>query len=149
MTLLARDKQGPELIYQVLLYPSTDHGATLDTARTGVEYTLNTLDRVYFHSECYLNSWEEAANPLASPLRAACFANLPPALIVTAEYDYLHEQGQRYAEQLQAAGVPVTYRHYPDMMHGFINMAAFLDKGKQALIEVGLALRDALYAVKV
>ncbi|HEY1354231.1 MAG TPA: alpha/beta hydrolase [Ktedonobacteraceae bacterium] len=144
VTHMARDRGRPAFCYQVLLYPSTDHSATFETAGTGVEYTLNTLDRVRFHTASYLNSREEAANPLASPLLAENFADLPPALIITAEYDYLHEQGRLYAERLQAAGVPVSYKHYHDMMHGFINMAEFLDTGRQALTEVGITLRRAL-----
>lgn len=143
VTHMARDRGGPAFCYQVLLYPSTDHSAVLDSTKTGVEYTLNTLDRVRFHTASYLNSQEEAANPLASPLLAENFANLPPALLITAEYDYLHEQGRLYAQRLQAAGVPVMYKHYHDMMHGFINMAEFLDTGKQALTEVGVMLHRA------
>jgi acetyl esterase len=143
---MARDQQGPTLVYQLLLYPSTDHSAALDTTKTGFAYTMNTLERVQFHSECYLNSWEDASNPQASPLLAGNFANLPPTLLVTTEYDFLHEQGKCYAERLQAAGADVTYKHYHDMMHGFISMAAFLDKGKQALTEIGTTLYHAFYA---
>lgn len=143
---MARDQEGPALVYQLLLYPSTDLNAALDPTKTGFEYTLNTLERVQFHSECYLNSWEEAANPQASPLLARNFANLPATLLVTTEYDFLHEQGRCYAERLQAAGVDVTYKHYHDLMHGFISMAAFLDKGKQALTEIGATLHQAFYA---
>jgi acetyl esterase len=146
VTHIVRDQGGPALIYQVLLYPSTDHSAALDTTKTGFEYTINTLERIHLHSESYLNSWEDATNPYASPLLAQNFANLPPALVITAEYDFLYEQGQRYAERLQAAGVQVTHKHYSDMMHGFISLAAFLDQGKQGLIEVGTTLRGALYA---
>ncbi len=142
---MARDNGGPALLYQALLYPSTDLSATLDPARTGVEYTMNTLERAYFHTECYINTWEEAKNPQISPLLAENLAGLPPTLMVTAEYDLLLEQDQQYAERLQEAGVLVTSRHYSGMMHGFINMADFLDQGKLALTEVGMTLRRVFY----
>lgn len=145
VTHLARDQGTPELCYQVLLYPSTDHSAVLDTARTGIEYTLLKAERSYFHSESYLNSWEDASNPLASPLLAENFANLPPALVITTEYDLLYEQGLLYVERLREAGVPVIHQHYDDMMHGFISMAAFLDKGQIALTRIGIALYQAFY----
>jgi acetyl esterase len=144
VTHLARDQQGPALSYQMLLYPSTDHDALLDTSKRGYAYSMNTLERIRFHSESYLNDWVEARHPHASPLRAPSFAHLPPALVVTAEYDYLYEQGRCYAERLQAAGVPVLHKHYASMMHGFLSMTAFLDTSKQALQEIGQILAQAL-----
>jgi Esterase/lipase len=144
-TLIARDQGEPHLSYQVLLYPSTDLSVTLPSTENKVEYTLLTTERANFHSACYLNGWEDALNPKASPLLATSLAHLPPALVVTTGYDLLHEQGRRYAEQLQAADVPVTYRHYPDMMHGFISMADFLDRGKEALTDIGKTLYHVFY----
>ncbi len=149
VTHLARDQGGPELFYQVLLYPSTDHSAVLDSTQDGVEYTLLKAERSYFHSESYLTSWEDATNPLASPLFAKDFTHLPPALVITTEYDLLYEQGIRYVERLRAAGVPVLHKHYDDMMHGFISMAALLDKGQQALIEIGTTLHQVFYPAQL
>lgn len=142
---IARDQGGPALIYQLLLYPQTDLSAPLDPASTGLEHTMLTIERATFHTASYVRSQEDELNPQGSPLLADSLANLPPALVITTEYDLMRDQGRLYAERLQASGVSVTYKHYGDMMHGFISMATLLDRGKQALQEVGEILQSALY----
>ena len=75
-------------------------------------------------------------------MRAKSFSNLPPALILTAGYDPLRDEGEAYAEKLQAAGVNVTLTRYPGMIHAFIRMTAQLDKANEALGQVAAALKE-------
>jgi acetyl esterase len=91
----------------------------------------------------FLNDKSQSNEPYASPLRAPNLSNLPPALIITAEYDPLRDEGQAYGKRLQDAGVTVMLSHYPGMIHAFIRMTARLDKAKQALDEIAGTLNDA------
>ena len=83
----------------------------------------------------------------ASPLLAKSHANLPPALVITAGYDPLLDEGRAFAEKLRAAGVEVEYREYADMVHGFVLFGGVLDTANAALAECGAALRRAFERV--
>ena len=91
----------------------------------------------------YLRDASDGADFRASPLRARDFGNLPPALVITAEFDPLRDEGRAYADRLREAGTPVLYREYPGMVHGFVTSAGVLDAGKQAVREAAAALKDA------
>jgi acetyl esterase len=91
----------------------------------------------------YLTDAADGQNPYASPLLATDLSGLPPALVVTAEYDPLRDEGAAYAERLTQAGVPVMYSDYPGMIHGFFGMALMLDTAKRAVSDVCGELRSA------
>jgi acetyl esterase len=93
--------------------------------------------------EHYLQSKEEKLNPMVSPLLARDLSNLPPALIVTAEYDPLRDEGEQYGQRLQEAGVPVIVRRYDGLTHGFFNTASVIDKARDAVAESAQTLREA------
>ncbi len=141
---MARDKGGPKIVYQVLVYPATDYfiPGTASFHENADGYFL-TRDSIVWFFNHYANSEEDANNPLMSPLRAKDFHNLPPALVITAEYDPLRDEGEMYATRLQEAGVSVTSTRYNGMIHGFFTMAGMMDQSKVAIAEVGAALRTA------
>jgi len=144
VTQLARDRGGPELRFAVLIYPATDATMASPSIRdNGEGYLLTAEDMRWFYGH-YLRTPEDALDPLASPLHAARFDGLPPAVVVTAELDPLRDEGEAYAARLQAAGAAVTLRRYPGMIHGFVPMLGVLGQAKDAVDEIGQALRTAL-----
>jgi len=144
--LLNRDQGGPAIKQQVLLYPVTDYylpgTATYSEFASG--YTLGR-DLLIWCWNHYLKSDEDINNPYICPLRSASFANLPPAFIITAEYDPLREECELYAKKLQDAGVDVTLTRYAGMVHGFIMHWRIYDKALDSLHEIGRELKKTLY----
>jgi acetyl esterase len=136
VSMMARDRQGPRIDLQILIYPITDFSfdtPSYDENNTGCMLTRDMMKWFWNH---FIGDERQADDPYASPLRAKNFADLPPALILTAEYDPLRDEGEAYGQKLQAAGVNVTLTRYPGMVHGFIRMTAVLDKANEALGEV-------------
>ncbi|HEY9850275.1 MAG TPA: alpha/beta hydrolase [Leptolyngbyaceae cyanobacterium] len=141
VTLMARDRGTPALIYQVLIYPVTQYGFDTESYREYAEgYGLKKAEMVWFWHH-YLAKPEDGKNPYASPLFAESLANLPPAMIMTAECDVLRDDAILYAEKLQSAGVTVQLKQYDGMIHGFLGMAPVLDGGKNAIADVAAQLR--------
>jgi acetyl esterase len=132
---------GPALAGQLLVYPNTDQLADDDSMRAGDDPFLFNRHSVAWYRQHYLASPADAASPLASPLRAESLAGLPPALVITAEYDPLRDQGEAYARRLAAEGVQVELRRYPGMAHGFFTMAGTVDASRAALAQAGSAVR--------
>ncbi len=122
---------------QVLTVPATDYdSATESCSENGQGYVL-TWDEMKWFWDHYLATPEDGTHPYASPLRAPDLSGLPPALVQTAEFDPLRDEGRAYADRLSAAGVPVTYRCYEGMLHMVL--------GPQAMSDVALFLREHLY----
>jgi acetyl esterase len=141
--LRARGNIFPALRMQVLVYPVTDHGyATTSYADNGDGYLLTT-DMMRWFWDHYLSSDEDGRNPLASPLRAATHERLPPALVITAEFDPLRDEGEAYAKALLDAGVPVTATRYDGMIHAFWQMLAIFPEASKAADQAAAALRAA------
>lgn len=139
--LRSRDTNGPSLSYQLLVYPVTDHDfATASYVANGDGYLL-TKDMMSWFWGHYLNTEDDAKNPLASPLRAKDLSGLPPALVITAEFDPLCSEGEAYADALAAAGVRVTRTRYPGMIHAFWQMLAVFPDASTAATQAADALR--------
>ena len=146
VALMARERGGPRLTFQALVYPATD--ATMDSPshrENGEGYFLDAAAMEWFWGH-YLPSAAERTNPLVSPLRAADLHGLPPALVITAEFDPLRDEGEAYAARLRAAGVPVAVTRYPGMVHGFFQMNTLFTQAGAAQAEVVAALRAAFNA---
>lgn len=143
VTLMAHDRGGPALIYQVLLYPNTD--ATMSTASwkefDGYVLTRHGAASNYMQ---YLPSGTDRKNPYVSPLWAKDVKNLPPALVITAGFDPLRDEGEAYAAHLKQAGVPVVATRYDGMRHGFFNVVG-LDQ--EVIEQIASALRTAFGCV--
>jgi acetyl esterase/lipase len=138
-----RDRGGPSLVYQLLVYPVTDYNFDTASYRENADGYLLTKDAMVWFWNHYLRSAADGSNLLASPLRAQNLRGLPPALILTAEFDPLRDEGEAYAARLREAGVPVTLKRYNGMIHGFFSLGAVFDQGKQAMAQAAAGLRAA------
>jgi acetyl esterase len=143
VSLMARDRQGPALAFQLLIYPVTDRNfATASYTHNADGYLLSKAGMEWYWDH-YLSDPSDAANPYAAPLQATDLSGLPPALVVTAEYDPLCDEGEAYGARLKAAGIPTVCTRYDGMIHGFFGMWSALDKGQLAIQEASAALRKA------
>lgn len=115
-------KDDPPLAAQLLIYPITDLGRDFPSMHENATGFLLTLEDLRWFTGHYLVDATQAADPLASPLRAGDLSGLPPALVVTAQYDPVRDQGIAYADALRDAGVPVIHRSYDGFIHGFFGM---------------------------
>jgi len=147
VALMARDRGGPRLAFQLLVYPVIDLGATRSdhaSQRENAEGYFLTTAQMDWYRDQYLAEDAHGEEPYASPIKAASLAGVAPACVVTAEMDPLRDEGEAYARALDAAGVPVTLYRAPGMFHGFFNMDAVLDGSKDAQRVAYDALRAAL-----
>jgi acetyl esterase len=144
--MLARDRGGPALLYQALIYPALDPGCESESMKALARGYFLTQDVMKWFWSCYLASPADAANPLAAPLRATNLAGLPPATILTAEFDPPRDEGEAYADRLRAAGVTVVARRYLGMIHGFASLPFITEVANRAIADVAHDLRAALTA---
>ncbi|MEA2757031.1 MAG: acetyl esterase, partial [Aliidongia sp.] len=144
--LIARDAGSPGLRYQLLIYPATDFiGGYESQERLAEGYLLTRANQAWFHAQ-YLPNRADRTDWRASPLQAPSHADLPPAYVLTAGYDPLSDEGEAYANKLEAAGITVTRRHFAGQIHGFITMGRVIDAAGVALAEAGDALKAAFAA---
>ncbi|HYP64425.1 MAG TPA: alpha/beta hydrolase [Acidocella sp.] len=137
-----RDKGGVKLAAQLLIYPSTDFSGapTGSMLESGEGFYISREDMEYYH-ESYIGG-ADAGDPYISPLKAKTLADLPPAFVLTAQYDPLRDQGQAYAKRLAEEGVPVEFVNYEDAIHGFLSFPVPL--GKEAIEHCGVWLKARL-----
>ena len=147
VSLLARDAGGPAIAFQLLIYPATDQRLASSSHDRNAQGYLLTRDAMTYFRRAYLPNEKDWTDWRASPLLAKSHADLPPALVITAGYDPLLDEGRAYAERLKAAGGRVDYREYPDMVHGFILFGGVLDTANAAVAHCCAALRDAFEKV--
>jgi acetyl esterase len=138
---IGRDRGCPRPAIQILIYPITDYNLHNRSYHDFAEGYFLSRSEMAWYWEQYVEKPDDRGHPHASPCRATDFSGLPPALVITAEFDVLRDEGEAYAAQLQAAGVPVTLHRYEGMIHGFVRRYPFFEQGKTAIEEIARAVR--------
>ena len=141
--LMARDRGGPRLALQVLAYPIVDFDLETESYRRFATGHLLTRDEMIWYWDQYAPDASTRHQPYLSPLRAEDLSGVAPVLVLTAGYDVLCDEGERYAERLAAAGVPTVLSRYGGMIHGFLRRYPSFEKGREAVDEIATALRAA------
>ena len=143
MAIMAREENGPALAFQGLIYPATNlHCDTESHVEFGEGHLLTAKSQVWFHDQ-YLRSAADKDDWRVSPLKHPDLSNLPPALVVTAGYDPLRDEGEAYADRLEEAGVPSECSCYEGQIHGFVTMGKVIDEAASALGEIAWAAQAA------
>ena len=140
--LIAAERDGPEIDYQALLYPSVGIEADQQSVSEHAGIVLSAADLEWFRS-CYYESEIHERNPYADPTNAGDVSGVAPATVVTAGFDPLRDGGKAYAEQLVRDGVPTRYVNYEAMVHGFVTLRD-VDRARDAIADVGDDLAGAL-----
>jgi acetyl esterase len=143
VAILARDAGGPPIAFQLLVYPATAMDASFPSHSELGEGHLLTRDVMDWFRDCYVRGPEDWRDWRCSPLLAPDLSRLPPALVLTAEYDPLRDEGKAYADRLRGAGVDVVYACYPGMIHAFMTMGKVMPAAQDAIRECAAALAAA------
>jgi len=133
--------------FQLLIYPATDFAGDYPSRSANAEGYVLTQTLIEWFDAHYRGDWTDLKDPRLSPLRASSLEGLPPALVVTAGYDPLHDEGMAYARALAEAGVAAEHQDYPGMLHGFFNFGGAVDVAAQAVGEAAKELRHAFGVV--
>lgn len=141
LTQEVRENIHPKISFQVLIYPQTDFTfSSLSQQEYSSGYLLER-DSIEWYKKQYISKNQDPMDPRISPLYAHDFSSLPPALIITAEYDPMRDEGETYAQKLKSAGVPTELKRYKGMVHGFFQMEGILDETRLAINHVGETLK--------
>ncbi|NCV56078.1 MAG: alpha/beta hydrolase, partial [Betaproteobacteria bacterium] len=153
ISLMAREQAPhPKLAFQLLIYPATEMDAGTESMRANGEGYLLTSRSMQWFVKQYFGDRANSADIKtwrASPLLAASHAGLPPALVLTAGFDPLRDEGRMYADKLSAAGTPAQYVCFERQIHGFVTMSRVIDEAKTAVSLCAKALARAFDAVGV
>jgi len=144
VAMRARDRGGPPIAAQLLVYPVLDFDLDTPSYLAKAAGFGLTRDAMRWYWEQYLGEDGDGLVPEASPLRAGDLAGLPPALIITCEHDPLHDEGEAYAGRLAAAGGQVEHIDEPGMIHGYFRMAGVIGRARKSWDDCGRFLREAL-----
>jgi acetyl esterase len=138
-----RDEYGPALAFQLLVCPVTDATLSHPSIEENAEGYYLTRDALVWFRSCYVGD-RDPRDPKVSPVFAQDLSGLPPALVITTEYDPLRDEGEAYAARLREAGVPAVVHRYEGQIHGFFALVGLIDDAAGAVDRAAAALRDAL-----
>src|SRR5881296_3587780 len=141
---LAASSGVPAPTCQVLIYPAVDFSLETSSHRELTDGHVIPRDRILWYMEQYLKSDADKSDLRASPLRAPSLEGQPPAMIVTAGFDPLRDEGRAYGDRLSEAGVEVVYREYPGQIHAFVSLTRAIPQGMAATLEIAEYLRKRL-----
>ena len=145
ITQECRDGDGPKIAYQVLIYPMLDWScATKSFELFGAAGLFLTQERIAWYAQHLFTEADESESVHASPGKAEDLSGLPPALVITAGFDPLRDEGRQYAKRLKEAGVNVEFTEYEGMVHGFAFMAGAFPQGAGLLDRIGRVTQTAL-----
>ena len=145
VSLMARDRGGPSIVLQVLEIPVTDLTMSQESVRSNGAGYLLTTGSIEQYTSYYLADPADATNPYASPLLADDLTGLPPAIVMTAEFDPLRDEGEAYARRLSDAGVPVQATRWAGQFHGSQLMAKLIPEEAAAYHQAIVAALRAAY----
>ena len=143
LCLVQREAGRPLPAFQLLIYPATDMRAVAPSHTTNGQGYMLTNDSIHWYRGNYIGDQADWSDWRASPLLAQSHAGLPPALVLTAGFDPLRDEGLQYANALSAAGVPTQYVCFERQIHGFITMGRVIEEAHTAVGLCGAALRRA------
>jgi len=146
VALLAREKGGPKLCFQLLIYPCVAPEPETPSHHQFAEGYLLTRKTITWFFKQYLRSSKDTRDPRYAPLEEKDLSSLPPALVIVAGFDPLRDEGVDYAKALIDAGNQVTLSNYEGMIHGFYLMGGMIDKANQAIEESARHLKEAFAA---
>lgn len=132
--LKAIEESGPALMHQLLIYPVTDTNFETSSYKENRDGYMLTLDSMKWFWDHYLPTDKNALNdPLAVPMRASDLSKLPPATVITAEFDPLRDEGEAYGKKMNDAGVLTKSQRFDGMIHGFFGMTHILEGSREAM----------------
>jgi acetyl esterase len=141
---LAASSGVPAPTCQVLIYPAVDFSLETSSHRELTDGHVIPRDRILWYMEQYLKSDADKSDLRASPMRATSLDGQPPAMIVTAGFDPLRDEGRAYGDRLREAGVDVVYREYPGQIHAFVSLTKAIPQGMACTLEIAQYLRQRL-----
>ena len=139
--LMARDRKSPKILCQLLMYPMIQADFKSPSYEEFGKGFLFDREQFAWCWDMYAPRHEDRKNPYLSPICAEVFHELPPAIIITAEFDPLRHEGEEYAKKLREADVPVIFKRFQGVIHGFLSWDELLEKAKKAHIEISDALK--------
>lgn len=143
-SMLLRDGGGPIPAFQLLIYPATDLFEHRPSYQSCGRDFLLTIPMMQWFRDNYLENESQASDWRVSPMLATNLGGLPPAFLCTSGFDPLRDEGKAYAEKLHAAGVPVIYRNFDSLIHGFAGFTGTIAAAARAMDEIAFALRQGL-----
>ena len=141
VALMARDRASVAIAHQVLIYPITDSSTETQSYQDNAEGYFLTRESMLWFWEQYTPNSTDRTNPYVSPLRAESLAGLPPAYVLTAEYDPLRDEGEVYAERLAQSGVPVELQRFDGLIHGFLRRTDIYHQSNTVVDRIGQIVR--------
>jgi acetyl esterase len=144
VALKSRDRNGPKIAFQILIYPVADHKFDYPSMIENAQGYGLSAEATKWYWKQYINHSDDLENPYCRPMAAKDFSNLPSTYLITADLDPLRDEGLELSKKLEIAGNTVVYKNYPSLIHGFLLMQGFLPEAQQAIKEIAEVVKQFL-----